>query len=77
MQKHKADPLHFLSLAYLRDSFEQGAMENRSVSRQEFVAIPQTERGGVNNTDSLTEAELHSLMQFFELLDRWDREVVQ
>jgi hypothetical protein len=51
-------------------------MENRSVSQNDF-AIPQLARDEAIGTDSLSSAELHSLIEFFELLDRWDREVVQ
>ena len=53
-------------------------MENRSVTPQDSLAIPQTETDESMCACSLTEAELHSLLQFFQLLDRWDRqEVVQ
>ena len=52
-------------------------MENRSVSQNDILAIPQTALAEADREPQLTEAELHSLMQFFELLDRWDREVVQ
>ena len=52
-------------------------MENRSASQQDLVAIPQTSMDAAIRECSLTEAELHSLVEFFQLLDRWDREVVQ
>ena len=38
----------------------------RQAAREEFIS-----------ENLLSRAELHSLVQFFELLDRWDREVVQ
>jgi len=52
-------------------------MENRSVAQQDLVANepPPTEQTG--SETSLTEAELHALVEFFQLLDRWDREVVE
>lgn len=52
-------------------------MENRNVeyeNRKSFVRHRQSEET-VHET-SLSEAELHSLIQFFQLLDRWDRELV-
>ena len=52
-------------------------MENRSVTQQDVTAIPQTSCDEAVREYPLTEAELHALVQFFELLDRWDREVVQ
>jgi hypothetical protein len=52
-------------------------MENRSVSQQDTLAIPQTAPDEAIRPHPLTEAELHSLVQFFQLLDRWDREVVE
>ena len=52
-------------------------MENRSVSPQEALAIPQTSTEKAICECPLTEAELHALVQFFQLLDRWQREVVQ
>jgi hypothetical protein len=52
-------------------------MENRSVTPREALAVLQTPTDNAVNEISLTEAELHLLVQFFQLLDRWDREVVQ
>jgi hypothetical protein len=52
-------------------------MENRSVTQQDLVAISQTSTDAAIRECSLTEAELQSLVQFFQLLDRWDQEVVQ
>ena len=52
-------------------------MENRSVSQKDICAIPEMALAEADRELQLTEAELHSLVQFFELLDRWDREVVQ
>ena len=51
-------------------------MENRSVTLQD-IAIRQGSTDEAICEYALSEAELHSLVQFFELLDRWDREVVQ
>jgi hypothetical protein len=52
-------------------------MENRTVAQQDLVANepPPTEK--IERETSLTEAELHALVEFFQLLDRWDREVVE
>jgi len=52
-------------------------MENRNVTQEEIVAIPQPSTEHSISESSLSEAELRSLVQFFQLLDRWDREVVQ
>jgi hypothetical protein len=52
-------------------------MENRSGTPQDLVAIPHTPTDKTVNETSLTEAALHALVQFFQRLDRWDREVVQ
>ena len=52
-------------------------MENRNVgyeNRKSVVRQKQSEEA-VRAT-SLSEKELHSLIQFFQLLDRWDRELV-
>lgn len=52
-------------------------MENRNVGYEKsksVVSYRQSEET-VHET-SLSEAELHSLIQFFQLLDRWDRELV-
>jgi hypothetical protein len=43
-------------------------MENRNVQLEGREFIEATARN---------EAELHALIQFFQLLDRWDRELVQ
>jgi hypothetical protein len=52
-------------------------MENRSATQHDLRAIPQGPTDEARCDYSLSETELHSLVQFFELLDRWDREVVQ
>ena len=52
-------------------------MENRSVTELEILRIPQLAPGEMAQQRTLSDADVHSLMQFFELLDRWDREVVQ
>ena len=43
-------------------------MENRNVRLQDREFIRET---------SLSDAELHALIEFFQLLDQWDRELVQ
>lgn len=43
-------------------------MENRNVRLQDREFIQET---------SLGDAELHALIEFFALLDLWDRELVQ
>ena len=43
-------------------------MENRNVRLQEREFLQET---------SLSDAEFHALIEFFELLDQWDRELVQ
>jgi hypothetical protein len=43
-------------------------MEKRNVGLEDREFIEET---------VLSEAGLHSLIQFFQLLDRWDRELVQ
>jgi hypothetical protein len=43
-------------------------MENRNVRLQDRECIQET---------SLSDAELHALIEFFQLLDQWDRELVQ
>lgn len=43
-------------------------MENRNVQLEDREFIEET---------ALSEAELDSLIEFFQLLDRWDRELVQ
>ena len=43
-------------------------MENRNVRLPNRECIQET---------SLSDAELHALMEFFQLLDHWDRELVQ
>ena len=43
-------------------------MENRNVQLPDREFIQET---------SLSDAELHALVEFFQLLDRWDRELVQ
>lgn len=43
-------------------------MENRNVRLEDREFIQET---------SLSDAELHALIDFFTLLDRWDRELVQ
>jgi hypothetical protein len=43
-------------------------MENRNVQLQHREFIQET---------SLSDAELHALIEFFQLLDQWDRELVQ
>jgi hypothetical protein len=52
-------------------------MENRSVAQQLLIANEQQPTDHTGNEPSLTGAELHALVEFFQLLDRWDREVVQ
>jgi hypothetical protein len=60
-------------------------MENRSVGRDDpkELAFPQTAAGMDISLDepgdaSLSHEELHRLIEFFRLLDHWDRdEVVQ
>jgi hypothetical protein len=42
-------------------------MENRNVRLEDREFIQET---------SLSDAELHALIDFFTLLDRWDRELV-
>jgi len=49
-----------------------GRCENRkSVVHQEHSEV------AIRETSLLSEAELHSLIHFFQLLDQWDRELVQ
>lgn len=43
-------------------------MENRNVRLKNRECIQER---------SLSDAELHALIEFFQLLDRWDRELVQ
>jgi hypothetical protein len=43
-------------------------MENESVRLRNRECIQET---------SLSDAELHALIEFFQLLDQWDRELVQ
>jgi len=43
-------------------------MENRNVRLPERECIQET---------SLSDAEVHTLIEFFQLLDQWDRELVQ
>ncbi|HUI74605.1 MAG TPA: hypothetical protein VLX32_06645 [Candidatus Acidoferrum sp.] len=43
-------------------------MENRNVRLPERECIREA---------SLSDAELHALIEFFQLLDQWDRELVQ
>ena len=43
-------------------------MENRNVRLPNRECIQET---------SLSDAELHALIEFFQLLDHWDRELVQ
>jgi hypothetical protein len=43
-------------------------MENRNVRLQDREFIQET---------SLSDTELHALIEFFKLLDQWDRELVQ
>ena len=74
---HSLDPLHSLSLASPRTVSKQGAMENRNVAQQDLVANEQPPTEQMGEETSLKEAELHALVEFFQLLDRWDREVVQ
>ena len=52
-------------------------MENRNVGyeNRKSAAHQRQSEEAVRET-SLSEAELHSLIQFFQLLDRWDRELV-
>jgi hypothetical protein len=52
-------------------------MENRSVTQQDIAAVPQASTDEFIYENSLSDQELQSLVQFFELLDQWDREVVQ
>jgi hypothetical protein len=52
-------------------------MENRSVTPQDFVAIPQTSTDQAMREAPLPQAEVHLLVEFFQLLDRWDQELVQ
>ena len=52
-------------------------MENRNVAQQDLVANEQPPTEQMGEETSLKEAELHALVEFFQLLDRWDREVVQ
>ena len=53
-------------------------MENRNVGRENRKSVVHQghSEAAVHET-SLSEAELHSLIQFFQLLDQWDRELVQ
>ena len=54
-------------------------MENRSV-RNEIAwqsARVETSTDETARELSLSEAELHSLIEFFQILDQWDRELVQ
>jgi len=43
-------------------------MENRNVRLQDREFIQET---------SLSDTELHALIEFFKLLDQWERELVQ
>lgn len=43
-------------------------MENRNGQLQDREFIQET---------SLSDAELHALIEFFQLLDQWDRDLVQ
>ena len=52
-------------------------MENRIVRQEEIVAIPQPSTDELKLRQPLSDSELRSLIRFFQLLDRWDREVVQ
>jgi len=52
-------------------------MENLSVAQQDLVANEPLPTDQTGTETSLTEAELHALVELFQLLDRWDREVVQ
>ena len=47
---------------------EQGAMENRNIQLEDREFIEEM---------SLSDAERHALIEFFQRLDRWDRELVQ
>lgn len=55
-----------LSLDGTRDALPRNVSANGQRSSAEFIS-----------ESLLTREELRSLVQFFELLDRWDREVVQ
>lgn len=44
---------------------------------QHKIAPPQTSTDDRTGESSLSQAEVRALIEFFELLDRWDREVVQ
>ena len=46
-------------------------MENRNVRLQDREFIQEAQEA------SLSDAELHALIEFFQLLDQWDRELVQ
>jgi hypothetical protein len=61
-------------------------MENRgfrhedrfeSVLGQHVAATQQTANDGATGENSLKGEELRLLVEFFQLLDRWDREVAQ
>jgi hypothetical protein len=52
-------------------------MENRNVRSENCTSVfhQRHSEAAVRET-SLSEAELHSLIHFFQLLDQWDRELV-
>lgn len=52
-------------------------MENRSVTEQETFEMSQLATCELANERMLSNADVLSLVQFFQLLDRWDREAVQ
>jgi len=52
-------------------------MENRNVTPRNLVANEQPPTDQIERESSLTGGELHALVEFLQLLDRWDREVVQ
>jgi hypothetical protein len=52
-------------------------MENRSIAQQDLIANEQPPTEQMGKEGALTEVGLHALVEFFQLLDRWDREVVR
>jgi hypothetical protein len=59
-------------------------MENRNIGnedwnespRQQHAALPREVPTSETGDTSLSDEELHRLIEFFRLLDRWDREEV-
>jgi hypothetical protein len=54
-------------------------MENRSFRYESGLesALGETSTDETVRESSLSEAELHSLVDFFQMLDRWERQLVQ